>query len=303
MLADEYQMKKMLGAGTGLLSCLILILFFQNCTGQFHTENQFLGSVLSSNNSQNNNDPDDPPAQSTATLQELETKAMDIVSSNCLACHGASNPLGGVQLSSSPSHLIQNGYVKAADVAGSMILQSMLNDRMPPTNKLTQVQKQAMQDWILCLGKGPICDLGQVDNLDLTFDFKISIDPLPFRLRESKLALIAGANTGSLLKLTTNKYFFGDYHFANGVVPKYSWEQNDIQNWVESVEPICTAIQPSYAWPAANQSFIMLALGREMNSSDTDVINQIQAMSTATAAEKFQIFCIATLSSLEFISK
>ena len=293
-------MKKFVFFGAGVFSCLILSLLFQNCSGQFHAENQFLGFDTASS-SLGSGTPG--PAPTSASLQDLETKAMEIVSSNCLACHGASNPLGGVQLSATPSHLIQNGYVKAADVAGSVILQSILNDRMPPTSKLTQTQKQSMKDWILCVGKGPVCELGLADQLDLSFDFKISIDPLPFRIRESKLSLIAGANTGSLMKLSLNKYFFGDYHFANGVVPKYSWEQNDMQNWVESIEPICTAIQPSYPWPTGNDSFLMLALGRESNATDADVINQIQAMTTATAAEKFQVFCIATLSSLEFISK
>lgn len=265
----------------------VLFFFFQNCNGGF----QVVGLEESS-----------VGLGSLAPPSLEQQKAMEVLTNNCNSCHGTAN-LGGVTNITDPKHLVSSGLVVPGEPSKSKILQSVVNNRMPPNNPLSTSDQTILSEWIALLGnKSPG---GSVIPADLSFTMPVTSEPHLFRHRLSKLiTLLGSANDASLATLKDNRFLLGDYDFAKAITPKYSMEVTDMRNWLTSLQPICKSTQLSsrFAWPAGASAFVQTALARDLNAADNQAIQQIQAQ-TATTAEKFEIFCLVTLSSLEFLSK
>jgi hypothetical protein len=173
---------------------------------------------------------------------------------------------------------------------------------MPPSGALPETYKRDIRNWILALGgQGPI-----TEDIDLSFDFTISIDPLLFPNRLNKLGYVIGSNQGtSLNSFMTNRYLLGDYNFSSNVIPNYSWGANEMLNWTQSLESFCSSSNFSnqYVWITAAQALMQRAYGRAPDSVDMAVINEINAINNINDLERTQILCLTLLTSLEFIAK
>lgn len=126
---------------------------------------------------------------------------------------------------------------------------------------------------------------------------------LPIRPMLTRLESLVGTqNTALLNKMVSNRYLVGDYDYASGVPENLAVTSQQHRLWMEGIESICTAssFQTKYQWSNFT-TFVEDALGREFSSTDTNLMNQINAVS-ATDKEKFEIGCFTILGSLEFKS-
>ena len=69
---------------------------------------------------------------------------------NCLGCHGANNPRGGLDMTNY-QEMINYFVVIPYDPTGSLLLSRMndANNPMPPSGLVNQAARQAIEDWIL----------------------------------------------------------------------------------------------------------------------------------------------------------
>lgn len=265
-------------------SVLPITLFFQNCGQGFETL-----PYLASTGAQNAPDP------------QLQASALTILANNCRACHGDQN-LGNVSDILNVNHLLESNLIVAGDPDSSRLYSSIANNSMPPSGPLTEADKQTLRNWILQLGGVSVTPPGE---LDLRFTYQKNQDPLPFRARLGKLVSFVGSEShASLNKVKTDRLLLGDYDFSRSVIPKSSWEATDMKAWLEAVEPVCNAsdIQSRFAWPNGLENFIRATLGRDLRPSDSSVIAEINSQSIPNN-EKFDVFCLTILTSMEFVTK
>lgn len=290
------------GLGIGTLT---LIVVFQNCGRGFEVSPSLFKDLSSTSS---------PGPLPSNTSPDLQAKAMTILSTNCKDCHNT-QALGGLGQILDVNSLIQTKFIIPGDANASRLYSAIATNRMPPSYSLSQDDKNVISSWIVSLGAPPASGpspqptpmAGATPSVpaDLSFAMSISIEPLPFRVRLAKLANILGSSTSpSLSQIQQNNLLLGDYDYYQGVIPKYSFETNDMKTWMTSVEPICgsTELSSKYAWPTGAGAFAQAALGRPLNATETSVVQDVNGLST-TAAEKFKVFCITLLTSLEFISK
>lgn len=266
------------------LTCLFLILPFQNCGSGFRS-----AKILETSSS------------STATLEDIQTKSLTLLSNNCKACHGDQG-LGGVTQIMNVNHLLDSRLVIPGQPENSPILTAIETNRMPPNQPLADADKRTIKNWILQLGGlGP-----DAHPVDLKFSMSISTDPLPFQTRLAKISRLPNSVTSTALDpMRGNSVMLGDYDYARGVVPKFSWEASDIKNWLESSFPICASAETKtkFPWPAGMPNFLLATVGRAATPTETQILAQIDALAGVSAAEKFEIFCLTTVASMEYVAK
>lgn len=264
--------------------CLFLMAPFQNCGTGFRS-----AGILQSSTS------------STSDLEEIQTKSVTLLSNNCKACHGDQG-LGGISQISDVNRLLDSRLVIPGQPENSPILIAIEANRMPPNQPLADADKRVIKNWILALGGlGP-----DAQPLDLKFTMTISTDPLPFQTRLAKISRLPSSVTSTAIDtMRSNRVLLGDYDYARGVVPKYSWEASDIKNWLESSLPICasTETKNKFPWPTGMPNFLMATVGRSATATETQILNQIDALVGVSAAEKFEIFCLTTVASMEYVAK
>lgn len=264
------------------LAAVIMLFSFQNCGPGFVSK---LGTEA---------------LDSSSSDLLFQQKALQVLGTNCKACH-VDQSLGGVSDILNVNHLIDSGLIIVGDPSQSPLMQAVDTNSMPPASALSAADKLSLKNWILSLG-----GLGPDERpLDLKFAFSIDTDPLDFRTRLAKVSRVPSSiNSATLDGLKQNSLTLGDYDFANGVIPRYSWETTDMVTWLKQVSPVCASsdAKVNYPWPSGIASFLMTSVGRITNSADTDVINQIESLS-APSEEKFEVFCLTVLTSLEFVGK
>lgn len=256
---------------------------FQNCSSNYQTT--FLGEQ-----------------SSLAVLSIEESAAVKVLLQNCNSCHGVQG-LGELSNITDLNHLIVDGYVVPGEPSQSKIYKAIVDKTMPPTYVLSVQDQTILNNWILSLGNkaAPVSVVPD----DLSFSLSVSAQPHLYRHRLLKVYSLVGNNsTTYMANLLDNRYLLGDYDYSIGVTPKFSLETNDIYNWLTSVESVCRApsLATKYIWPNGASSFMQTALARSLQSVDTGIINDIQA-TAATDIERMEILCMATLTSLEFLSK
>lgn len=230
-----------------------------------------------------------------------QLRALGILSANCKSCH-VDQSLGGISQILDVDHLVARNLIVPGNPDTSQIFSSINANRMPPTGPLTEVEKGYIREWILKLGNAQDSSSNSGPPADLTFDFKVSTDPLLFRTRFAKLESIVGRGSTSLNTLNQQRIFLGDYDFSRAIMPKSSWEATDIKAWMEAVDPICVQLRSQYAWPTQVSQFLQATAGRSPTALDQSIVQEINALSLP-AQEKFDIFCVTVLTSKEFTAK
>ncbi len=258
---------------------------FQNCSPGF----QLQGVELTELNS-----------QGTTLLIQEQQKALVILSQNCKACHQEQS-LGGISKILDVEHLKSSGLIKVGSPAESAILIAIEEKRMPPGQVVSGADQITLRNWILMLGNQAAVNT----NIDMTFNLTVSIDPLPFKTRFQKVGYVMGSTASPTLnKLNETRTFLGDYDFAKAIMPKFSWEPNDMKAWLEGLEPVCGSIafRTRYPYPDGINSFYQNTLGRMPNAVDLTVLTEITNLNVA-ATEKSDLLCFTVMTSMEFISK
>lgn len=130
---------------------------------------------------------------------------------------------------------------------------------------------------------------------------------LPFNVRFGRLAAVVGLETTDPLfdLVRKNRTSLGDHDFANGQQPDRLWSSSRMALWVRSLKPVCAsaAMKARYpSLPADLPALIENAFGRPANDEDRAMV----ADALADAAElpeatRYQIACLAVLSSAEFV--
>lgn len=261
----------------------VFVLGFQNCGAPF--ESVDLGLQVGGVSFDPNN--------------AFSTQAMGILESNCKTCH-VDQALGNVANILDINHLVDSGLIRPGDL-NSPLLQSIEQNRMPPTGVISETNKLLLRNWVLALGGRGTLE----NNIDLDFEFDVSTDPLVFPIRLNKLAAVIGPNQGSSLdSLIQNRFLLGDYNFSNSAVPNFAWGPSEIRNWSENLEPFCASSNfvNQFTWANAPAQIMQRAYGRTPDAQDTAIINEINALSV-NDQEKIQILCLTLLSSLEFTAK
>lgn len=262
----------------GLLSCLLL----GACDGQLRYK-----KTLAKNES-----------ATGFSSGELQSKAMTILQKNCATCHSA-NGSGNVSNITNPQWLLSSGLVVAGNAFESRLYKPLVNNQMPPGNPLFESDKMAISDWINSLaGVGP-----NGSKIDLSFNFAPNKSPLPFQVRLTKVTRSAGS-AANLSGLINNRFALGDYNFGVGQTPNYNWQATEMVEWLTGLQPVCAAadLKVRYPYPAGLNAFFQLNYGRDMNSEDKAAVAAVDSLN-ATASEKFEIVCMAMLTSREFITK
>lgn len=270
-----------------LVLTVVLLLPFQNCTEGFNSANS---SSMGSNRI--------PFSYNDNPIPE-QLKAIEILRTYCNACHVEQN-LGNVTNVLDVDHLIRSNLIVVGQPDSSPLFQSVNNNRMPPSGPLTEQDKSDLRVWILALGN--VQD-PNVPPTDLSFQFKAAVQPLPYRIRLGKIHHVLGSTTSpALTTLNEQRRFLGDYDYSQSVLPKVSWEATDMKAWMEATGPVCAELRARYPWPSGVAAFTSRALGRSPSSLDQQIINEISARSF-TDGEKFEIYCLMTLTSKEFTAK
>lgn len=130
---------------------------------------------------------------------------------------------------------------------------------------------------------------------------------LPFNVRLSRLAAVVGVPTTDPIFDTVrkNRTNLGDHDFANGQQPDRLWSSSRMSLWVRSLKPVCAsaAMKDRYpSLPANMPAMIDNAFGRP--ATDEDKANVEAALADAAdlpEATRYQIACLAILSSAEFV--
>lgn len=227
-----------------------------------------------------------------------QLKALGILSTNCKSCH-MDQSLGGISQVLNVDHLVATSLIVPGNPEGSPLFTAINENRMPPSGALTDIEKGDLRAWIL--------RLANVQNVpgpagDLTFTFQMSTDVSLFKTRLAKIEAIVGRGSASLNTLNTQRIFLGDYDYSRAILPKFSWEANDMKAWMEAVDPICVELRSRYAWPSQSNQLLMATIGRSPTSLDQAIVQDINALSLP-AQEKFDIYCVTLLTSKEFTSK
>jgi hypothetical protein len=273
-----------------LLSALVLLLLppFQNCSNGFKAANLSSSSSSSSSNV-------------LSGVELYQQQSLTLLSNNCKACH-ADQSLGGVTRILDVNHLLDSQLIVPGQPESSPLFRAIESNRMPPNQPMSDADKRSVKNWILGLGGlGP-----DAQPLDLRFSMTLSTDPLPFQTRFAKISRLPNTPASIALDpLRGNRILLGDYDFAAGIVPKFSWEASDIKNWQEAVLPVCASneTKTKYPWPAGMPNFLMATVGRAPSAVESQILSEIDALAGISAGEKFEIFCLTTVSSMEYVAK
>lgn len=127
---------------------------------------------------------------------------------------------------------------------------------------------------------------------------------LPFTARVSKLKYVTGDIDQSLFaNIESNRLRLGDYNHSQGVDQELSWSKARMETWIKALEPVCSTkdLQRQFASNTGFQDFLKKAYGRNLSADDLTLINEVNQVN-ADSSEKFQVLCLVTLSSLEFLA-
>jgi hypothetical protein len=159
-----------------------------------------------------------------------------------------------------------------------------------------------------CMGvRGFQVQLPSTGTLSVVGPFQINRDLpkiLPLSVRISKIQNLMGGSDPSAFSLINGRAMeLGGYDQANGVALDLSWTQTRIALWAKALQPVCksSVLRARFPYPASASQFLQSAFGRDLNSTDNQLLSTVAALSTDNVS-KFSVLCTVVLSSLEFNS-
>ncbi|HKY37400.1 MAG TPA: hypothetical protein VJN18_15765 [Polyangiaceae bacterium] len=129
---------------------------------------------------------------------------------------------------------------------------------------------------------------------------------ISFQMRLRRIASALGVDVGHPMfaEMYKNNLKLGDYDYANGAQPDFSWNANRIATWMTALKPICDSAEMKAKFPALPENLPQLARaawGHLPAAEDTAEYTAAIAESALDAATVYQSTCIAVFSSAEFV--
>ncbi len=142
-----------------------------------------------------------------------------------------------------------------------------------------------------------------------THPFDLAVDApqlLPFTVRLARVAAVLGTDIDApaLETLRKNRTGLGDHDFANGQQPDRLWSASRMSLWIRSLKPVCASQAMRDRYPALPEdlgALIQAAYGRAMTADDRAAIDEVLGTATLDPATRYQLVCLAVLSSAELV--
>ena len=130
---------------------------------------------------------------------------------------------------------------------------------------------------------------------------------LPFHVRMNKLATVTGLPTTDPVfsELRANRYVLGDHNYGENIGADLNWNASKMGIWVESIQPVCASEAMAQRYPSLPENLSDLwltAYSREMEPGEADPILAID-VSNLDEAGRYETFCVAVLTSAEFVAQ
>ncbi len=128
----------------------------------------------------------------------------------------------------------------------------------------------------------------------------------PFPVRMANLSAVASVplDHPMFFKAYDLRLLLGDHDYSQVLAPNLRWSVDAMQNWVKAVKPVCASNEIHVKYPnllTDPGSLVRDAYGRDPAPEDLEPLLDI-AGSTMDTESKYQLTCIAVLSSLEFVA-
>lgn len=140
---------------------------------------------------------------------------------------------------------------------------------------------------------------------DLNFALtKSDLKILPFHVRFNRLKILTALseNHNAFKEILVNKYLLGEYNFSQKLFPMLSWNTSTQELWIKGLLSICKdpEVKARYGNDAEGALKLMAAaLGRETDKAEKEALRD--ETKTFSPPQAFEIGCLASLSSLEFV--
>lgn len=127
---------------------------------------------------------------------------------------------------------------------------------------------------------------------------------LPFAIRMNKLARLLEVSVDDPLfqPLHDQRFALGDHDYARALRPDRRWSVRKIGIWIRGLLPICGSQRFKDLYPGvadAPDAFILRAYGRPVDELDRMALAEV----VEGELDRDTAVCVATLSSLEFVTQ
>ena len=255
-------------------------------------------------------------SQRRCRQENIESQFHHIIENQCESCH----KLGGIAESSdfamleSAADWIRSPYIIPGYLAKSSLYYRLNGSSGDNDDKNMPMGAEPLSDEELCIIESYIVGIEDLESAshvpDLSFEAKSdSFELLPFAMRIKKIEQLLAADgnnpdSGIFTKLKDARYSLGDYNFARNIPEISNLSTLHLDFWVNGLDDTCRFEnwQSRFTWQQFDR-FIVEAYGRPLLERDRQLLNELNQTQGLDDAKRFEIGCIATLSSIEFLSQ
>jgi len=129
---------------------------------------------------------------------------------------------------------------------------------------------------------------------------------VPFDMRVRRIANAIGVEVTHPMfaNMYKNSLKLGDYDYANGALPDFSWNANRIAAWLNALKPVCNSAEMKAKYPALPENLpalIRAAWGHLPSAEDTADFRSAIAAADSDAAIDYESSCMAVFTAAEFV--
>lgn len=140
------------------------------------------------------------------------------------------------------------------------------------------------------------------------FNFERStIRLLPFHVRMQKLANVVGVTTDDPMfsELKNNRYSLGDHNYGSNIGPDLNWNASKMALWVRSIQPLCNSEAMAVRYPSLPDDVDGLWAAAHLRPISEEERSDLTTIDVTNldAAGQYQAYCVAVLSSAEFVAQ
>lgn len=129
---------------------------------------------------------------------------------------------------------------------------------------------------------------------------------LPFSVRLRNLATLVDVPTDSPIfdVLHAQRVPLGAHDYASGIAADLRWSPDRMHAWVKAIQPVCKSAEFAARYPTLLDDptpLLRMTLGREPTPEDVASLDDAMVADLPPDA-RYQLVCLAALSSLEFVA-
>lgn len=131
---------------------------------------------------------------------------------------------------------------------------------------------------------------------------------LPFQVRFKRLQQLLGvpAEDPAFDVLRARRYELGDYNYAEGINPDLNWTATRMTAWVAAMRPVCSsaAIKARFpGFPDHLDDLMTAAYGEAPEPAELAAYDNLLGDASFDDLTRYELVCVAVLSSLEFVAQ